>query len=68
MLFLQRSGESFDALKDEAEEKEEIAEEKWTENVETLDGGEEGPKLVLVPPDDDPYASQVLFLDHPSAL
>ena len=68
MLFLQRSGESFDALKDEAEEKEEIAEEKWTENVETLDGGEEGPELVLVPPDDDPYASQVLFLDLPSAL
>ena len=61
MLFLQRSGESFDALKDEAEEKEEIAEEKWTENVETLDGGEVGP-------DDDPYASQVLFLDLPSAL
>ena len=41
---LQRPGGSFDALKDEAEEKEEIAKEeqqKWTENVETLDGGEE---------------------------
>ena len=69
--FLQRPGGSFDALKDEAEEKEEIAEEekqKWTENVETLDGGEEGPELVLVPPGDDPDASQLLFLVLPSAL
>ena len=50
--FLQRPGGSFDALKDEAEEKEEIAEEekqKWTENVETLDGGEEAHELILVP-------------------
>ena len=69
--FLQRPGGSFDALKDEAEEKEEIAEEekqKWTENVETLGGGEEGPELVLVPPGDDPDASQLLFLVLPSAL
>ena len=36
--------------------------------METLDGGEEGPELVLVPPDDDPDASQVLFLVLPSAL
>jgi hypothetical protein len=69
--FLQRPGGSFDALKDEAEEKEEIAKEeqqKWTENVETLGGGEEGPELVLVPPGDDPDASQLLFLVLPSAL
>ena len=36
--------------------------------METLDGGEEGPELLLVPPGDDPDASQVLFLVLPSAL
>jgi hypothetical protein len=36
--------------------------------VETHDGREEGPELVLVPHGDDPDASQVLFLVLPSAL
>jgi hypothetical protein len=48
--FLQRHAGSFNALKDKAEE--EIAEKEkqnWTENVETLDGGEEAHELILVP-------------------
>ena len=55
--------ESSDAKKDEAEEKEvEKEKQKWTENVETLDGVEEEPELVLEHPGEDPDASLVLFL------
>ena len=52
---------SSDAQKDEAEEKEvEKEKQKWTEIVETLDGLEEEPELVLEPPGEDPDASLIL--------
>ena len=52
---------SSDAQKDEAEEKEvEKEKQKWTTNVETLDGVEEEPELE--PPGEDPDVSLALFL------
>ena len=51
VAFLQRPGVSSDALKDEDEEKEEIFEkenQKWTENVVTLYGVEEGLPMQVI--------------------